>query len=103
MRQALLAGDSDSLAPQLYGIFAEKHIPVFKAAYQVFGWDWRRNCRAGLIALYQALNNSGRHDLAAVRAGQMVGHPRTNEVKVAIRNSGSFMDACSRKDWWIGR
>ncbi len=56
-----------------------------------------------LIALYQALNKSGRHDLPAVRAGQMVGRARANKVKVAVRDNGSFMDPRSRKDWWIGR
>ena len=56
-----------------------------------------------LITLYNAMNSSGRGRLPAVHSGQIVGRARGTEVKVAIRDSGSFMDPRSRKDWWMGR
>ncbi|MBI5031106.1 MAG: hypothetical protein HZB51_11305 [Chloroflexi bacterium] len=56
-----------------------------------------------LIALYNTMNGSGRGRLPAVRSGQIVGRAVGSEVKVAIRDSGSFMDPRSRKDWWMGR
>lgn len=56
-----------------------------------------------LIALYTTMNHSGRGRLPALRSGQIVGRVRGAEVKVAIRDNGSFMDPRSRKDWWQGR
>ncbi len=55
---------------------------------------------ANLLALYQSANSAGRRSLPALRAGQMVGRARGTEIKVAIRDNGSFMDPRSAKDWW---
>jgi hypothetical protein len=52
-----------------------------------------------LLALYQRLDAAGRSRLPAVRSGQAVGLARTAEVDVAIRDSGTFMDPRSRRDW----
>jgi hypothetical protein len=56
-----------------------------------------------LLALYQSANAAGRTQLPALYAGQGIGTAMSNELGVAIRDSGSFMDPRSRKDWWQGR
>lgn len=53
-----------------------------------------------LIATYNEANATGRHYLPALPRGQVFGTAKTNEVKVAIRDSGEFMDPRSDKDWW---
>lgn len=56
-----------------------------------------------LLALYQALNSAGRHQLPALAAGQAVGRVfSSGRLKVAIRDTGAFLDPRSRKDWWHG-
>jgi hypothetical protein len=168
---------TDPGAPQLPGLFTDKRTPAFRAAYQVFDWDWKCNCRAAaianppvtlaglvttrgetirvptsgyaigklpdgymvmvlyastnritlkytrednvilgytlhlenicvepnLLALYRASNASGRARLPALYADQGIGTARGDELGVAIRDTGSFMDPRSRKDWWQGR
>jgi hypothetical protein len=56
-----------------------------------------------LLALYQQANAAGRAELPALRAGQGIGRAVGNEMKVAIRDAGAFMDPRSRKDWWRGK
>ena len=56
-----------------------------------------------LLALYEHWNAQGRSSLPALSAGQGVGRARGDRVRVAIRDSGSFMEPRSRKDWWRGR
>jgi hypothetical protein len=56
-----------------------------------------------LVALYDAWNSSGREYLPALRAGQALGRAQGGEIRVAIRDSGTFLDPRSRKDWWRGR
>lgn len=56
-----------------------------------------------LLALYESWNQAGRGNLPALRAGQALGRARSGEIKVAIRDSGTFLDPRSRKDWWRGR
>ena len=56
-----------------------------------------------LLALYQSTNAAGRTQLPALYAGQGIGTAIGNELGVAIRDTGSFMDPRSRKDWWQGR
>ncbi len=53
-----------------------------------------------LIRAYQNFNAQGRGELPAVRGGDEVGVARTNEVKMAIRDTGQFLEPRSRKDWW---
>ena len=38
--------------------------------------------------------------LPALRAEQAFGRARGDEIMVSIRDTGSFMDPRSRKDWW---
>jgi hypothetical protein len=56
-----------------------------------------------LLALYEQMNATGRHPLPALRAGQAFGRARESEIRVAIRDTGRFMDPRTRKDWWRGR
>lgn len=56
-----------------------------------------------LLALYEQLNAAGRQELPALRAGQAFGRARSNEIKVAIRDVGSFMDPRVRRGWWRDR
>ncbi len=56
-----------------------------------------------LLALYRSWNSAGRDHLPALRAGQALGRAQGNEIGVAIRDYGTFMDPRSRKDWWQGR
>lgn len=56
-----------------------------------------------LLSLYQSWNAAGRGRLPGLRARQAFGRADGNEIGVAIRDCGSFMDPRSRKDWWQGR
>jgi hypothetical protein len=56
-----------------------------------------------LVALYNAAHASGRGSLPALRGGQPFGRASSSEILVSIRDTGSFMDPRSRKDWWQGR
>jgi len=53
-----------------------------------------------LLALYRAWNDAGRGELPALRGGQPFGRARGDEIRVAIRDVGTFMDPRSRRDWW---
>ncbi|HNS01267.1 MAG TPA: hypothetical protein PKM78_02665 [Anaerolineae bacterium] len=56
-----------------------------------------------LLDLYRSWNGAGRSQLPALRPGQAFGRAAGAAIGVAIRDSGSFMDPRSRKDWWRGR
>lgn len=56
-----------------------------------------------LLALYRAWNTAGRGELPALKAGQAFGRALGWEIGTAIRDSGTFMDPRSQKDWWQGR
>jgi hypothetical protein len=57
-----------------------------------------------LLALYRAQRDqNGRHTsgfLPALRNNQVLGTALGDEIGVAIRDAGSFMDPRSHKDWW---
>jgi len=55
-----------------------------------------------LLTLYTQMNDGGRGQLPALRAKQALGRARSNEIQVAIRDTGRFMDPRVRKDWWRG-
>jgi len=57
---------------------------------------------SNLLTLYGRLNDEGRHELPALRAGQAFGRAKNDRVGLAIRDTGAFMDPRSRKDWWHG-
>ncbi len=58
---------------------------------------------SNLLNLYNARHAEGRGGLPALRPGQPIGYVPGNEVGVAIRDRGAFLDPRSRKDWWQGR
>ena len=55
-----------------------------------------------LVALYQQLDAEGRRHLPALRNGERLGDASSDTVKVVVRDTGSFMEPRSRKDWWVG-
>ena len=55
-----------------------------------------------LLALYRQANATGRSALPALRNNQPLGIAAQNEIRVAVRDRGAFMDPRSRKDWWQG-
>lgn len=56
-----------------------------------------------LQALYTRANGAGRAELPALRAGQSFAKAKGSEIRVAIRDAGTFLDPRSRKDWWKGK
>lgn len=58
---------------------------------------------ADLLALYRQLHAAGRGSLPALRGHQPFATAIGSEIKIAVRDSGSFMDPRSRNDWWQGR
>lgn len=59
-----------------------------------------------LLALYRAQNDGAGFRqsgfLPALRNDQRLGTAFDNEIMVAVRDRGAFMDPRSRKDWWRG-
>ena len=53
-----------------------------------------------LLALYRAWDEAGRGELPALLGGQPFGRALGTEIRVAIRDNGSFLDPRSRRDWW---
>ena len=172
-----VGGPTDSDAPQAPGLFADRRLPAFTAAYQVYGWDWScgpDGCRgellttwpvtllemaatpgeaisipsrnaevygggykalvlyatrdqltlaytrhdtaacgylvhlediaveSSLVTLYNELNAAGRTRLPALRNDEPVGWVNGVSFKLAVRDTGQFMDPRARKDWWQG-
>ena len=58
---------------------------------------------SSLLALYQRLNIAGRNEMPSLQSWQGMGRAKGNEILVAIRDAGGFMDPRARKDWWRGR
>jgi hypothetical protein len=57
----------------------------------------------GLQALYDQLNAAGRKELPALSGRQPLGRALSTEIQAAIRDTGTWMDPRSRKDWWQGK
>lgn len=56
-----------------------------------------------LVDLYWDLHDNGRKELPALKGHQAFGKALSGEIKVAVRDTGSFLDPRSRNDWWQGR
>jgi hypothetical protein len=56
-----------------------------------------------LLALYEAWDAAGRAELPALRGDQPFGRAREDEIRVAIRDTGTFMDPRTRGCWWQGK
>jgi len=55
-----------------------------------------------LQQVYNQMDAAGRRQLLALAAGKPFGRARDTEIKVAIRDKGTFMDPRTGKDWWRG-
>ncbi len=55
-----------------------------------------------LVSLYEQLDATGRRRLPGLRNGEVIGAALNDSVKLAIRDTGMFMDPRSCKDWWMG-
>ncbi len=53
-----------------------------------------------LLDLYTTWNQNRRAQLPALKQGQGFGRALGNEIGVVIRDSGTFLDPRSKKDWW---
>lgn len=53
-----------------------------------------------LLALYNSLDNAGRTQLPALNGRQPIGRALRDEIKVAVRDTGHFLDPRSCNDWW---
>jgi hypothetical protein len=56
-----------------------------------------------LVALYRAQLNNGRRasgQLPGIRNNQRIGVAKGTEVRIAVRDRGTFLDPRSRRDWW---
>ncbi len=56
-----------------------------------------------LQKLYDQCHKNGRKQLPALKNTQPLGRAIFGEIQVAIRDTGSWMDPRSRKDWWQGK
>lgn len=55
-----------------------------------------------LLARYATSNAAGRSHLPALRNGEPFATAPGATIKLAIRDTGTFMDPRTRKDWWMG-
>ncbi len=53
-----------------------------------------------LLALYQKADSAGRTQLPALPGGYKIGVAKGDELRVAVRDTGAFMDPRWRADWW---
>ncbi|MFW5940934.1 MAG: hypothetical protein ACOCXI_03960 [Chloroflexota bacterium] len=53
-----------------------------------------------LLDLYEEMNAAGREYLPALHEGQPFARANGRQIKVAVRDSGAFMDPRTQKDWW---
>lgn len=53
-----------------------------------------------LVNLYNQLNAVGRDVMPALTAGQPLGTTLASDLRVSIRDTGSYGDPRIRKDWW---
>lgn len=58
------------------------------------------NINPDILRLYNQNQNAGRNQLLAIPCGYPLGTPKDSKVKVAVADTGTFMDPRVRKDWW---
>lgn len=54
----------------------------------------------GLLTYYYQLDSAGRDELPALLAGEQIGQAIGGEIRIAIRDTGSFLDPRWQGDWW---
>ena len=55
-----------------------------------------------IVRSYNEMDSAGRGELPALCNGDMIGWAAGDQLQVAVRDTGSFLDPRSRKDWWQG-
>lgn len=55
---------------------------------------------SSLLAYYNQLDQAGRDELPALLAGEQIGQAIGGEIRVAVRDTGSFLDPRWQGDWW---
>jgi hypothetical protein len=55
-----------------------------------------------LLELYRQLDREGRSNLPVLKGGQAIGFATGGDLRLAVRDTGQFMDPRSQKDWWVG-
>lgn len=116
-------GSADNKAPKLFSLFLDRakdsgttyEVLVLYASEQRITLKYTREdtvaqgytlhiedvCVApALLDAYRTLNTAGRVQLPALKQGQAFGRAMNTEIGVVIRDTGSFMDPRSEKDWW---
>lgn len=58
------------------------------------------NTNPEILAAYEANEKAGRTKLVALPCGYVLGTPKGGSFKLAIRDTGSFIDPRIEKDWW---
>lgn len=53
-----------------------------------------------LLALYRQMDAAGRQRLPALHGRQPFARAQGSQIRVAVRDNGSFLDPRSQKDWW---
>jgi hypothetical protein len=65
-------GPTDTLAPQLYTLFADQRTPTFSENHRVNNWDWGQNAAAGPITESEVTLTG-----AVTTPGEILGTPRS--------------------------
>lgn len=55
-----------------------------------------------LLDAYKREDAAGRRSMPVIATGQIFGYGNGSDVRIAIRDSGDWMDPRARKDWWQG-
>ena len=53
-----------------------------------------------LLTSYNSDNAGGRTVMPVLKPGQVIGYGNGSDIRIAIRDSGDWMDPRARKDWW---
>ncbi len=77
----------------------EDIIAAYSIGYTIYidGFD----VNPALLSLYQQLTENNRDELPALCGGYKLGTATGGEIRVAIVDSGTFMDPRWKNDWWI--
>jgi hypothetical protein len=95
--------DNDYIALVLYAEEARLTIVYTRDDTPAYGYviHFEDSCTdPNLLALYTVLDQAGRRTLPGLQRADSIGTVGLRPLKIAVRDSGSFMDPRSRKDWW---
>ena len=94
---------SDPNAPQLFNLFADKRVPVFRNVYRVYDWNWTCNCRGQPISDWEVtlagLGVSPGEPICVPGSGYDIGHaPSGFSMMVLYATSTRLTLKYSRED-----